>query len=57
MTKVKAQDPPDPSELDAVIWLLMHQRLEGEFGGLIRSLQRDMLLAYPTLLPDQPCGN
>jgi len=57
VTRVKTQDPPDPSELDAVIWLLIHQLLEGEFGGLIRSLQRDMPLAYPALLPDQPCGD
>jgi hypothetical protein len=36
LTKVKAQDPPDPGELDAVIRLLMHQTLEGGFAGPTR---------------------
>lgn len=43
MTKIKAQDPPDPSELNAVIRLLMHQTLKGEFAGPTRSLPKDTL--------------
>jgi len=52
---MKAQDPLDhPGELDTMIWLLMHQALEGEFAGPIQSPLRDMLLVYRALLPDQP---